>query len=72
MLTQLVRNLSVCMSELHGETVNSMKTVADVSVKLKAAGKRANDVAYKRDGLEAVFHRSRHIQDKVGVRITQV
>lgn len=54
---------------MDAKVVNSSKAVADLKVKLKAAKKRADDVAYKNDCLQARLQQSLPIQSKVCERI---
>lgn len=58
MLTKQVKRLPVWVTELDDVVINGKETVADLNIKLKAAEKRAGDVAYERDGLEACLQHS--------------
>lgn len=48
-LTEPVKQLSLCVTELKGERVSGKDTVADFNVRLEAAETRAEDVVYERD-----------------------
>lgn len=70
-LTKQVKQLLVPWTDLEGEVVKGMETVAAFHVKLMAAAKHAEDVLYDRDGLLAYLQQSQRRRDKVGERITR-
>lgn len=52
-LTEQVNQLSLCVTELKSEVINGKETGAELKFRLKAPEKRAEDVTYERDGLQA-------------------
>lgn len=60
------------MTEPEGKEAKGREIIAEVKVKLKAAGKREEDVAYERDGLQARLQQSKRWHDQVGENCTRV
>lgn len=63
-LTEQVKQLSACVTELYGEEMKGMENIAVLKVKLKAAERCAEDITYGKDGLHAClkqFHRGHDI-----------
>lgn len=57
---------------MDGKGINDKETVADFNVKLKAVEKRAEDVAFVRNVLQARLQQSQSGQDEVGESITRI
>lgn len=70
--TKLVKQLSVLLSEQDSKIVKGTKTVADSNIKMKAVEKRAENVAYERDSLQARLQQSLRAQDKVCKNVTRI
>lgn len=68
-VTEQLEQFSARVTELEGEAVKGEETVAYLNVKLKAADKRAEDVAYGRGDLQARLQPSQRGYDKVGESI---
>lgn len=71
-LTEHIKQFSACVTELDDKVMNGKETLAGLIVKLKAADKRDEDVAYGRDGLQARLQNSQRGKDKVDESTTRI
>lgn len=63
-LTEQVKQLSARVTKLKCEVAKGKESVVDRKVKLKAVGKRAEDAANERDGLQARLQKSQPIMTR--------